>query len=289
MLRIGELAHHTRVSVRMLRHYDRLGLVVPEHVEPGSGYRFYAASQIGRVNALVALRELGFTLEQVGTFLADATEVGDLLELLRRRRDELEQQIATDTRRLAEVGRRLRSIERGLTMTNPTLARRPLPALRLQQLGTEVNDEVEIGGAVDALLKTFTERVAAAGGRFDGLGVRTYFGRPDGALIDLAVGLPLPDGADPLPGLEVAEVAAQPDGAVFTYRGPASELADAWSTIDVALEEQGLESFGPYRQVHLATADDRGDVLVEIQCPVRPAGPCERREPGSLTGLAAPA
>ncbi|MDQ3382947.1 MAG: MerR family transcriptional regulator, partial [Actinomycetota bacterium] len=69
MLSIGDLARHTRVSVRMFRHYDTPGLVVPERVDEGTGYRWYAASQIGRVDSLVALKELGFTLEQCRAIL----------------------------------------------------------------------------------------------------------------------------------------------------------------------------------------------------------------------------
>ena len=48
MLSIGELARRTRVSVRMLRHYDELGLVKPHRVDPATGYRWYSASQVGR-------------------------------------------------------------------------------------------------------------------------------------------------------------------------------------------------------------------------------------------------
>lgn len=70
MLSIGELAAQTRASVRMLRHYDALGLVKPVQVDPHTGYRWYAASQVGRVNALMALKALGFHWHSVTTFSA---------------------------------------------------------------------------------------------------------------------------------------------------------------------------------------------------------------------------
>jgi DNA-binding transcriptional MerR regulator len=65
MFSIGEFARHGRVSVRMLRHYDAIGLLRPACVDPASGYRFYQASQLAELNRLVALKELGFTLQQV--------------------------------------------------------------------------------------------------------------------------------------------------------------------------------------------------------------------------------
>ena len=54
MFTIGDFARHGRVSVRMLRHYDATGLLRPTRVDPASGYRFYAASQLARLNRIVA-------------------------------------------------------------------------------------------------------------------------------------------------------------------------------------------------------------------------------------------
>ena len=69
MLSIGEFARVAGVSARMLRHYDHLGLLRPQHVDPYSGYRLYSTVQLDRANQLVALKDLGFTLEQVGQLL----------------------------------------------------------------------------------------------------------------------------------------------------------------------------------------------------------------------------
>jgi DNA-binding transcriptional MerR regulator len=267
MLSIGDLARHTRVSVRMLRHYDTLGLVVPERVDQSTGYRWYAASQIGRVDSLVALKELGFTLDQCRVILDEQVSVEELRGMLRLRQAELEQQIAVDSGRLAEVGRRLRSLERGLIMTNSTLQLKALPALRLAQVSAEVNDTTEIGATTGALFQTLTERLAAAGLSMPGRGIRTYYGRPDGSKIDVAVALPVDSDLEPVDGLELVELPAEEHGASVVHRGPANEISDAWQTMDVALEQRGLESHGIHRQVHL-TNDD----AAELQCPVRPAG-----------------
>jgi hypothetical protein len=47
---IGEFARHGRVSVRMLRHYDAIGLLRPAHVDPATGYRAYQAAQLAGLN-----------------------------------------------------------------------------------------------------------------------------------------------------------------------------------------------------------------------------------------------
>ena len=61
---ISDFARLGQVSVRMLRHYDALGLLVPDHVEPASGYRSYSPEQLHLLNRLVALKDLGFTVDR---------------------------------------------------------------------------------------------------------------------------------------------------------------------------------------------------------------------------------
>src|SRR3712207_9093335 len=106
MLSIGDFARHGRVSVRMLRHYDAIGLLRPAYVDQVTGYRSYDAGQLSRLNRIVALKDLGFTLQQVRSILDDEVSVEELRGMLRLREAELQSQIATDTARLAhEIGR----------------------------------------------------------------------------------------------------------------------------------------------------------------------------------------
>jgi DNA-binding transcriptional MerR regulator len=73
MYRIGEFARLGAVSIRMLRHYDELGLVCPAHVDPDSGYRPYEARRLRRLTRLVALRDLGFGLKEAAGLLGEVS------------------------------------------------------------------------------------------------------------------------------------------------------------------------------------------------------------------------
>src|SRR5436190_10958270 len=111
MFSIGDFARLGRVSVRMLRHYDVIGLLRPAAVDPASGYRFYRADQLRRLNRVIALKDLGFTLQQVQAILDDPVDVAELRGMLRLRRAQLEAQLAADADRLSGVEARLRMIE----------------------------------------------------------------------------------------------------------------------------------------------------------------------------------
>ncbi|HEY2261209.1 MAG TPA: MerR family DNA-binding transcriptional regulator, partial [Streptosporangiaceae bacterium] len=73
MFSIGEFARLGGVSVRTLRHYDEIGLLQPATVDPDTGYRGYAAGQLGLLNRIVALKDLGLTLTQTGRLLDGIT------------------------------------------------------------------------------------------------------------------------------------------------------------------------------------------------------------------------
>ena len=134
MFTIGDFARHGRVSVRMLRHYDATGLLRPARVDPASGYRFYEASQLARLNRIVALKDLGFTLEQVGAMVEQKLSVEELHGMLRLRRAQLQSQIAADSSRLGQVEARLAIIEMEGAMPAQDVQIKKIPAVRVAEL-----------------------------------------------------------------------------------------------------------------------------------------------------------
>lgn len=62
MLKIGEFSRLSRISVRMLRHYDEIGLLAPDTVDPETGYRYYSEEQLAAASRITALREMDFSL-----------------------------------------------------------------------------------------------------------------------------------------------------------------------------------------------------------------------------------
>jgi DNA-binding transcriptional MerR regulator len=286
MLSIGDLARHAGVSVRMLRHWDALGLVVPTRVDPGTGYRWYTPSQVGRVAGALALRDLGLTLAQCRDVLDERVGVAEFRAMLDRLEADVGKRLAADSRRLDDIRRRSGSLERGLAAASGTFRLRRLPELRLVAVTTTVNDTAEIAEVVPGLVERLGEATAAPGGEPPGPRIHLYEGRPRGAGIDVAVGFDLAGGAGVTggaasgtraalvrAGLSAVDVPAEARGASVTYAGPATGVVDVWTTLDEPVSQRGLRSRGPYRQVHLAAGDD-GSCVVEIQFAVRDAADC---------------
>jgi DNA-binding transcriptional MerR regulator len=62
MFKIGDFSKIARVSTRLLRYYDSIGLLSPGRTDPTTGYRYYMADQLARLNRILALKELGLSL-----------------------------------------------------------------------------------------------------------------------------------------------------------------------------------------------------------------------------------
>lgn len=107
--RIGELAERTGLSVRALRHYDQLGLLVPSE-RSLSGYRLYSDSDLRRLYRIVALRQLGMSLEQIAHLLVGPG--ADLREVIRGQLEALERQRELQERLHARLTSILEALDR---------------------------------------------------------------------------------------------------------------------------------------------------------------------------------
>ena len=65
LMRIGEIASFFNVSVKAVRIYEKMGIIKPFKIDEKTGYRYYSADQVKQLNALLELKELGFTLSEI--------------------------------------------------------------------------------------------------------------------------------------------------------------------------------------------------------------------------------
>jgi DNA-binding transcriptional MerR regulator len=111
MLKIGDFSALGQVSVKLLRRYDQLGLLPPAHIDERTGYRYYSAVQLLRLNRIQALRDLGFTLQQIVWVLREDISPTQLQSVFQRKHAETRRLMATQQARLARLEARLRQIE----------------------------------------------------------------------------------------------------------------------------------------------------------------------------------
>lgn len=83
MLKIGDFSKLSRISIRMLRHYDEIGLLVPQSTGSFTGYRYYGEDQLPTAGQINALKDMGFGLSAIGEILKSYDNPQKLAEFLR--------------------------------------------------------------------------------------------------------------------------------------------------------------------------------------------------------------
>jgi DNA-binding transcriptional MerR regulator/effector-binding domain-containing protein len=284
---IGEFARHGRVSVRMLRHYDAIGLLRPAQVDPATGYRSYTAGQLADLNRIVALKDLGFGLEQVRTMIVDEISPAELRALLTIRRAELESTVAESYARLTQVESRLRGIEGDLPAADVVI--KELPAVRLVGLTTTAASFTpeDITPVVHPLCAELGRRLPGAAvrpaGRLTCLYERSRRSDQDEDEVVVRATVPAAVDADSnlkgaegnLNGLEVIDLPAV-RAATLVYHGPIDQVLPAWQALARWIDDNGYRSSEPARELYLDCPDDPADWVTELQEPIQQSGPMEQ-------------
>ncbi|MFF8288200.1 MerR family transcriptional regulator [Streptomyces sp. NPDC016309] len=273
MFTIGDFARHGRVSVRMLRHYDAVGLLRPARVDPYSGYRYYEAAQLARLNRVIALKDLGFTLDQVRSVLDEEVGAEELRGMLRLRQAELESAVSEAAARLARVGARLRAIESEGHMSAQDVVVKSVPGARIAELtGTAAGfGPGEIGPVVAPLYEELCARLEAAGVSGFGPGVAYYEDAPaGGGAVLVHAGMTLPAGVGPgdVPGVEIVDLPGLDEAATVVHRGPMDAVLPTVQTLATWIDANGYRSTGHPRELYLECPDDTARWVTEIQEPV---------------------
>ena len=131
MFKIGDFSRIARVSCRLLRYYDEIGLLKPGSIERDSGYRYYSASQLPRLNRILVLKELGLSLEEIARVLDSNLSAGELRGMLIVRRSDAQRALSEEMDRLRHIESRIAQIDAEGELSVDDVIMRSEPAQRL--------------------------------------------------------------------------------------------------------------------------------------------------------------
>ena len=284
MFTIGDFAGLGRVSVRMMRHYDAIGLLRPAHVDPHSGYRYYTAAQLRVLNRVIALKDLGFTLQQVKSMIEEKVDPGELRGMLRLRRADLAAQVERDAFRLSQVDARLRLIETEGHMDTGDVILKRLPALRVVELSATAasyDDPSSISENLSPLYPRLMELMEKHGVPMIGAPIAYYQPAPTGPGDEtISVHAAFPVAADTRvgddAGFDVVVLPAVEQAATALHEGAMSEAFRTGQKIATWIDDNGFRTVAPgfAREVYLdCPPGDFAKWVTEMQVPVSgPAG-----------------
>lgn len=274
MYTIGEFAGIGRVSVRMLRHYDAIGLLPPRHVDGRTGYRRYAAAQVPHLLRLVELRDLGVGLDRIATVLSADDEAAAFAEVLRDRLQEIEAEMAADAARVARIRRKLSQLEGDVSMS-VAVDYRALPSLTVYALSGPAPGmgPEHVTPVVGPLIERLDQALEAAGRPILEPSVFWYEPHDDDTL---GVTVSYPAGPDPQSGggYDVVVLPEVPLAATTLHHGDMTGIGESWTALFERLTADGYRVAGPTREVYVeAVGHEPGpDWVTELQAPVERVG-----------------
>jgi effector-binding domain-containing protein len=267
MFKIGEFARIGRTPVTTLRFYDEVGLLKPSYVDEATSYRYYTLEQLPRLNRILALRDLGLSMEQIAQLLQESVSPELVQQILDLKQAELRQRLREEQERLARVEVRLRQIDEEGRMSVYDTVLKPIEALRVASIRTVVPTYRHI----DEVFQEIAAYIGRHGGCLAGPGIAVWYDRlyrehdPDGE-----AAFPLHNVLPESERIKVKNLPAVELVACTVHKGSFSLLPQAYAAIFTWVRVHGYQVSGPLREVYWQNDPnvDSDAYLTEVQLPV---------------------
>jgi predicted transcriptional regulator YdeE/DNA-binding transcriptional MerR regulator len=284
MIKIGDFSKLAHVSIKTLHHYDDLGLLRPAHVDRYSGYRYYALEQMAVLNRILALKDLGLSLDQIALLLHEDLSPAEMRGMLRLKQMELAAQVEEEQARLKRVEMRLRQIEQE-GLGNAEVAIKQVPAQTALVAQVVAANEELIPPARQSLYSLLQGALDRAGLKPAG----PWFSLMDDLpYVETDLELTLGVGVQPPGGqrsgdwgstpVRLRDLPAAPSMASVIHSGDAVTLSQTYSSLYAWTQANGYQPAGLFRELYLSNREAGAPApaaldaaLIEVQCPVERA------------------
>ena len=276
MFSIGEFSKLGRVTVDTLRHYDALGLLKPAKVDPFTGYRYYSARQLMSLNRILALKEIGFSLEEITRILRDELTSDQLRGMLKAQLIRAESEVESAQARRGRILTRLNYFNLEDTMPGYEITLKPVEQQTIAAIRENVPTIERMPERCSEMFDTIARWMKENGLPFgpsltiyhnetytrENIDAECAFIIPNAAAAQAA----RPDERIAVRQLEAAPLVASTIVTDDFYK-KVDGLTPAYNAIAQWIEEHGHKIVGVPRELFYGSAK-KGDLTAEVQFPV---------------------
>jgi DNA-binding transcriptional MerR regulator len=269
LIKIGDFARLSQLSVVTLRHYDDIGLLKPVAVDASSGYRYYSVSQLPRLNRILALKDLGFSLEQIEQVLNDDLTLDQLRGMLKMKQAEVEQHLAEEQGRLSRIEARLKQIELEDAMPNYDVLLKTVPPVLIASRKITIPANNQVPAYLPKAFREVLAYVKVQGARVSSPDFAIWHQPAEVLVNEIAEAAVAVD--RPLPATDRVAVYELPQTLVASvvHRGALEGFTQAHKALLGWIEANGYQTTGTYREVYVAfNHQNMAESITEIQYPV---------------------
>lgn len=268
-LRIGEFARLVQLPVRTVRYYGDIGLVEPSEIDMTTGYRLYRLDKVEEVNRVVALKQLGLSLDEIAQVLNDALGPDQFRMLLEHHVSRLEHELAGTAEQLERARAQLHALNQRTERPMPDITIKTTEPKTIAYIREQISGIEQIAPLFPRLFESvdISDGVDAAGNIYH------YFA-DDGSSIDIEAALPVPDDYEPTGEAKIRQLPAL-EVACLTHRGAFNRLHEAHAALLGWVEANGYEVAGPSYEWNLVctppVTQDNESYVTEIHLEVTKA------------------
>lgn len=273
MFTVGEFSQVAQVSKRLLRYYDELGLLKPVQTDRVTGYRYYSAEQLPRLNRILVLKDLGLSLDQIRDILDNKVSADEIQGMLTLKKAEIEQQVQSEQQRIRKIEARLKAIRNAETHQTLDVVVKQIPAPSVLSVQTTI-ETFNVG----LMLSKKILEVLPLKHPYGLFMVIWHSGGFYENNSDIEICRLLDAKSHPPVALTedlqmcYRELPAVETAATFVVKGPGEHMPIGFGAIGTWAEVNHYRFAGPVREVvlNLPQAADGSDSIIEIQFPVEP-------------------
>jgi DNA-binding transcriptional MerR regulator len=281
MFRIGEFSQISRVTIDTLRHYDALGLLKPAQVDPFTGYRYYSARQLLSLSRILALKEIGFSLEEIARILHPARKLTNdqVREMLKAQLVRAEQEVREAQLRQERILARLHTLDLEDEMPAYEVTLKPVETLTVAAIRETVPTLEQMPQRCSEMFDTLEGWLRRNSLSF-GPSMSIYYNEGfaqeniDTECAFIVTDPAVPKSAKPEAPITVRNIDAVPlmASTIATddfYKKPGG-LLPAYNALAQWIEDNSYRIAGPPRELFYGSVE-KGDLTAEVQFPVEKA------------------
>jgi effector-binding domain-containing protein len=258
MFKIGDFSRLSFVTVKTLHYYDEIGLLKPVKVD--------------RLNYIVALKNLGLSLEEIGTLVTNDLTPVQMRDIFILKKAELQQRVSEEQRRLEQVEKLLNQIEKEGKMPDYQVVMKKVAPMKIASVRGVVPNYGDVTILFEKIVPVFTEHAASIAGAPLAIYYDMEHKEKD---VDIEVAVPISEDLDLHDPVKVRELPGEDNVATMIHHGPYDTIHVAYQALMTWCDSNGYELAGPDREVYLTAPGETKDpsaYVTELQQPVKKAG-----------------
>jgi effector-binding domain-containing protein len=270
MFKIGDFSRLSRISVKALRYYDEIGLLKPVKVDQFTGYRYYSADQLPRLNYIVALKNMGLSLEEVATLISNELTPHQMRDIFILKKGELQQRVSEEQRRLEQVEKLLKQIEKEGKMPDYQVVIKKVKPQVIASIRAVLPSYGDIGPLYGEIFGYLgSQGIMMPAGPTIFISYDAEFKEKD---VDVEAGVPI---SKAIPGsgrVKVYELPGIEQAACTIYKGSYEAIGEAYNALMAWIQTNGYQITGPDRELYFTNPNevkDPSENVTEIQFPVK--------------------